>query len=128
MKKYLNNSVIFTQFNQLFRGLSGIFTLILIPLFLTKKQQGYWFTMASLAALAMPAGLSFFQVTLQFAAHKFAYLKFDNNDIVGSEDHKKRLASLAPQYFFLGWLSGCLWGVPWILWIFRTKKHAWQTV
>ena len=94
MKNYLNSAVAFTQLNQLFRGLSGILTLILIPLFLTKEQQGYWFTMTSLAALAMLAELGFFQVVLQFAAHEFAYLRFDHNDIVGSEEHEKRLASL----------------------------------
>jgi hypothetical protein len=31
------------------------------------------------------------------------------------------------QYFFLGWLSCCVWGVPWVLCIFRTKKRVWQT-
>ena len=95
MKKYLHNGVIFTQANQLWRGLSGIFTLVLIPLFLTKEQQGYWFTMTSLAALAVLADLGFFQVTLQFAAHEFAYLGFDNGRVIGSEDHKERLKSQA---------------------------------
>ena len=138
MKKYLNNGVIFTQLNQLFRGLSGIFTLILIPLFLTRKQQGYWFTMTSLAALAMLAELGFFQVTLQFAAHEFAYLKFDNNDIVGSEEHRKRLASLFvfcakwalsvaavafPVILLAGFLflsqkkTGIPWGIPWVVYV-----------
>ena len=94
MKKYLHNGVIFTQANQLWRGLSGIFTLILIPLFLTKEQQGYWFTMTSLAALAVLADLGFFQVTLQFAAHQFAYLNFENGRVIGSEEHQERLKSL----------------------------------
>ena len=33
---------------------------------------------------------------------------------------------LAPRYFFLGWLSGCVWGVPWVAWIFVKKKREWQ--
>ena len=138
LKRYLHEAVIFTQANQLFRGLSGIFTLILIPLFLTKEQQGYWFTMTSLAALAMLAELGFFQVTLQFAAHEFAYLKFDSNDIVGSEEHKKRLASLFvfcakwalsvavvafPVIFLVGFLflsqqkTAIRWGIPWVVYV-----------
>jgi hypothetical protein len=136
--KHFGKDALFTQLNQLFRGLSGIFTLILIPLFLTKEQQGYWFTMTSLAALAMLAELGFFQVTLQFAAHEFAYLKFDNNDIVGSKDHKKRLASLFvfcvkwalsvaavafPVILLVGFLflsqkkTGIPWGIPWVVYV-----------
>lgn len=92
--KLVNGDVLSTQLNQLWRGISGIVTLVMIPLFLTTEQQGYWFTMTSLAALAMLADLGFFQVTLQFAAHEFSYLKFDNNDLVGSDDNRKRLASL----------------------------------
>jgi hypothetical protein len=134
LKNYLNSATISTQLNQLFRGLSGVITLILIPLFLTSKQQGYWFTMSSLAALAMLAELGFFQITLQFAAHEFAYLEFDNGRIVGSEEHQKRLAGLLvfcikwtmfvaviafPIMWLIGFLflsqskSGVLWGVPW---------------
>jgi hypothetical protein len=138
LKNYLKSAVVFTQANQLFRGLSGIFTLILIPLFLTKEQQGYWFTMTSLAALAMLAELGFFQVTLQFAAHEFAYLKFEGNDIVGSEDRKKRLASLFvfctkwalsvavvafPVILLVGFLflsqqkTGVTWSIPWVVYV-----------
>ncbi len=138
MKNYLNSAVAFTQLNQLFRGLSGILTLILIPLFLTKEQQGYWFTMTSLAALAMLAELGFFQVVLQFAAHEFAYLRFDHNEIVGSEEHEKRLASLFvfcakwalsvavvafPVILVVGFLflsqrkTGIHWGIPWIVYV-----------
>ncbi len=138
LSRLLHRDAFFTQLNQLFRGLSGIFTLILIPLFLTREQQGYWFTMTSLAALAMLAELGFFQVTLQFAAHEFAYLRFENRDIVGSEDHRKRLASLFvfctkwafavalvafPVILLVGFLflaqqkTGVRWGMPWIIYV-----------
>ena len=138
MKKYLHNGVIFTQANQLWRGLSGIFTLVLIPLFLTKEQQGYWFTMTSLAALAVLADLGFFQVTLQFAAHEFAYLNFENGRIIGSEDHKERLKSLFvfscrwavlvafvafPIILLVGFLflsqktTSIAWGIPWLVYV-----------
>jgi hypothetical protein len=34
---------------------------------------------------------------------------------------------LDTRYFFLGYLSSYIWGVPWILYIFSTKKRAWQS-
>ncbi len=55
LKRYLHDGVIFTQLSQVFRRLSGIFTLVLIPLFLTKEQQGCPFA----------AGMRFFQKTSQ---------------------------------------------------------------
>ena len=60
--------------------------------------------MTSLAALAVLADLGFFQVTLQFAAHEFAYLKFENGRVIGSEDHKERLKSL--------FVFSCRWACP----------------
>lgn len=134
----MRKDVASTQLNQLFRGLSGIVTLVMIPLFLTKEQQGYWFTMTSLAALAMLADLGFFQVTLQFAAHEFAHLKFENGTVAGSELHRQRLASLFafcsrwalsvalvafPIILLVGFLflmqktTGVSWGLPWTIYV-----------
>ena len=69
-------------------------TLVLIPLFLTPEIQGYWYTIVGLSFLMVFADLGFSNIILQFAAHEFAYLRFDKNwKISGSEDHLKRLAS-----------------------------------
>jgi hypothetical protein len=86
----------------MWKGVSGLVTLFLIPLFLTQEEQGYWFTMASIAALMMFADLGFFTITLQFSAHEFAYLKFEKNNVVGDEEHRRRLASLF--VFCLRWV------------------------
>lgn len=68
--------------------------LIIIPLYLTPEEQGYWYTFSSLAALAILADLGFSNIILQFAAHEFAYLSFDKeNYIVGDDLHLKRLAT-----------------------------------
>ncbi len=69
-------------------------TLILIPLLLSHEEQGYWFTMTSLAALIILADLGFTNIILQFTAHEFAYLHFNHyNQIVGEEKYLKRLAT-----------------------------------
>jgi hypothetical protein len=86
----------------MWKGISGLITLFLISLFLTQEEQGYWFTMASIAALMMFADLGFFTITLQFSAHEFAYLKFEKNSVVGDEEHRRRLASLF--VFCLRWV------------------------
>ena len=67
--------------------------LVLIPLFLTKEAQGYWFTIMSLAALVMLADLGFSSIITQFAAHEFAFLRLDDHEITGSEQHLNRLAT-----------------------------------
>jgi hypothetical protein len=33
---------------------------------------------------------------------------------------------LETSYFFLGYLSSCIWGVPWVVYIFLRKKREWQ--
>jgi len=33
---------------------------------------------------------------------------------------------LSTRYFFLGYLSSYVWGIPWVLYIFSTKRKAWQ--
>jgi hypothetical protein len=33
---------------------------------------------------------------------------------------------LPPDYIFVGFLSSYVWGVPWVLWIFRKKRAEWH--
>jgi hypothetical protein len=33
---------------------------------------------------------------------------------------------LDTKFFFLGYLSSYIWGIPWALYIFSTKRKAWQ--
>lgn len=92
-----------TIINQIFRVLSGPLLLLLIPIYLTSIQQGYWYTFTSIAALAIFADLGFTNIVLQFAAHEFARLKFDKDClIVGDEADIQRLASFFR--FSMRWL------------------------
>lgn len=111
---------------------------MLIPLFLSQEEQGYWFTMMSLATLSMLADLGFFNITLQFAAHEFAHLRFEGETLVGEELYKNRLASLFvfclkwallvtalafPVILFIGFLflgqkeTLLRWAIPWIAYV-----------
>ena len=91
-----------TLINQLVRLFSGPLILLLIPIYLTAPEQGYWFTIVSLAALSVFADLGFTTIILQFSAHEFAYLKFDDNkQIIGPSKYLERLSSLL--HFSLKW-------------------------
>lgn len=82
-----------TAVNQLYRLISGPLMLLFIPLYLTQIEQGYWYTFSSVATLAVFADLGFSNIILQFAAHEFAFLNFnDNGTIYGEEIHLRKLA------------------------------------
>lgn len=91
-----NNSkaVLSTFVNQSWRIISGPAILLLIPLYLTAGEQGYWYTFTSLAALSIFADLGFGAIVLQFAAHEFISLQFDRQGyILGDSGQIRRLAS-----------------------------------
>lgn len=95
LKKYVTSDFLNTMLNQLWRLVSGPLMLILIPLYLTAEEQGYWYTFGSLAALAVFADLGFSTIILQFSAHEFAFLKFeDNGKISGDDVHFGKLSTL----------------------------------
>lgn len=94
LKQILSDKdLISTAINQLYRLISGPLMLLFIPLYLTQIEQGYWYTFTSVAALAVFADLGFSNIILQFAAHEFAFLKFNSNGIIsGDEIHLRKLA------------------------------------
>jgi hypothetical protein len=104
LKILLSHDFRHTAINQLWRLLSGPILLILIPIYLSAEAQGYWYTFISLAALAVFADMGFSTILLQFSAHEFAHLKFDENKIFyGSQKHLERLATLLR--FAIKWSS-----------------------
>ncbi len=102
LRKLFTRDFRHTAMNQLWRLLSGPALLILIPLYLSAEVQGYWFTFISLAALAVFADLGFTTIILQFSAHEFAHLRFDEQrQFAGNPAHVNRISSLFR--FALGW-------------------------
>jgi O-antigen/teichoic acid export membrane protein len=68
--------------------------MLLIPLFLTPEQQGYWYLFGSLAALSIFADLGFSNIILQFSAHEFAFLCFTDDGLLsGEQAYLQRLGS-----------------------------------
>jgi O-antigen/teichoic acid export membrane protein len=99
-----HRDLFFTLLNQLWRLISGPVILLLIPLFLSPEQQGYWYLFGSLSALSIFADLGFSNIILQFSAHEFAYLHFlDNGLLAGDETNLKKLGSFFR--FVIKWIS-----------------------
>lgn len=105
MTFFQNKDLINTALNQIYRLISGPLMLLFIPLYLTQQEQGYWYTFISLAALSVFADLGFSTIILQFAAHEFAFLRFNNKgEIEGNDVHLRKLADFFR--FSIKWLSG----------------------
>ena len=93
-----------TLINQMWRLVSGPIIMLLIPLFLTETQQGYWYLFGSLSALSIFADLGFSNIILQFSAHEFAFLSFSKDGIlVGDSEHLNKLATFFR--FTLKWIG-----------------------
>jgi hypothetical protein len=139
INKYISNDVKHTFVNNIFKILTGPLSMVLIPLLLTKQMQGYWYSFLSISALAVLADLGFTTIVLQFSAHEFAHLEFnDKFEYEGSIQHFDRIASLfrfitkwgtytvtfsfpiiflAGAYIFSGEKTGFTWMLPWIFYL-----------
>ncbi len=70
-------------------------TLLLVIWSLSPKEQGYYFTFASLQALQVFFELGLTGVIMQFASHEMAKLEWTNENVLaGDERNKHRLISL----------------------------------
>lgn len=93
-----------TFLNQCWRVFSGPVLLLFIPLFLTPMEQGYWYTFISVAAFSVLADLGFSNIVLQFAAHEFAFLHFEEmGTVTGDSLHLWKLVSFFR--FSIKWLT-----------------------
>lgn len=92
-----------TFFNQFWRLISGSLLLLLLPIFLTETQQGYWYLFSSIAALSTFADLGFSTIILQFSAHEYSSLNLNENSIlIGAEQQIKKIGSFFR--FVVQWL------------------------
>jgi len=91
----LDRAVVFTLLARGWSSLAGLVTLTLITRFLTRAEQGYYYTFYSLVALQIVFELGFSVVILQTASHEAAHLHLAaDGTITGPEDRHGRLASV----------------------------------
>lgn len=93
-----------TLLNQLWRLVSGPLTMLLIPLYLSAAEQGYWYLFGSISALSILADLGFSNIILQYSAHEFAHLSFNSKGVLeGEKNHIQKIGSFFR--FILKWTA-----------------------
>ena len=75
--------------------LSGGLLVLFIPICLTSKEQGYYFTFSSIISAQVFFELGFNYVVVQMVSHEMVGLKYDDkNGLLGDVKHIKRIGSL----------------------------------
>jgi O-antigen/teichoic acid export membrane protein len=91
----LDGAIAFTILSRLLQAGGGVFTLILITKYLTKVEQGYYYTFGSILAIQVFFELGLSGIITQFVAHENANLSWINSTrYTGNEESSSRLASL----------------------------------
>lgn len=145
LKKILNLSgidgaITYIIFSRLIQAGGGVFTLILIAKYLTKIEQGYYYTFGSILAIQIFFELGLSGIITQFVAHENAYLNWNSKvSFSGNEESSSRLASLLrfiikwfvvisiillialfiAGYYFFGFYgkndTNVSWKIPWVI-------------
>lgn len=144
----MDKAVAYTSGNGILGAIIGVFSVVLYATCLTKEEQGYYYTFASILAIQGFFELGFTGIMTQFVAHEHAHLSWnaDNIGLNGEEKYKSRLSSLlhicikwyafvailflmvllvAGVYFFneYGKDEGVDWHIPWII---ISSMSAWS--
>src|SRR5436305_1845557 len=91
----IDRAIAFTVLARIWSSTAGLVTVLLIARFLTRAEQGYYYTFSSLVALQIVFELGFSFVILQLAAHERANLTFSpGGSVDGDPVAHSRLASV----------------------------------
>ena len=91
---FKDKGAIFIIINKMATMLKGPISMFFIVTYLSKEQQGIWYSFASLGALSIFAELGFTRIITQYISCEYAHLKMENGVLCGVEENKDRLFSL----------------------------------
>jgi len=136
----VDQAIFYVLVNRGFSAFTGPVTIYLIARFLTREEQGYFFTFSSILGLQIFFELGIGYVIMQCASHEMAHLQWTAaGTLEGDPTAKARLASLfrfaLKCYLVVALVAGCAlvpagiaffstsqpdglnvtWQVPWIL-------------
>lgn len=91
-----NRTIGYAVINKLVQAVANLLIIFFISRYLSKTEQGYYYTFNSMAALQIFFELGLTFVLLQFVAHEFAHMTFNTTtkEIVGDFLPKVRTASI----------------------------------
>jgi O-antigen/teichoic acid export membrane protein len=98
----VDGAIFYTILARVIQGGGGIVTIFFIASYLTKVEQGYYYTFGSILAIQVFFELGLSGIITQFVSHEFASLKFASAvQLDGPEDSLSRLSSLL--HFCVKW-------------------------
>lgn len=142
MSRYKASHMVLAQ--RAWQAAAGVITLALVAHFLSPAEQGYFYTLASIAALHMALDMGLSAVLVQFAAREFVGLSWGRGGKVEGEDRSRfldlarlslRWYGLAAVVFLLAYPAGVVfilgaqgdlaydWRGPWALLVGATAAN-----
>ena len=98
----VDKAILFTSLSRVVQALGGFVTVFLIATFMSKEEQGFYYTFASVLAIQIFFELGLGGIINQFVAHEMAHLNFKTStEIEGKPENISRLSSLL--HFCLKW-------------------------
>ncbi len=103
-KAGIDGAIFYTVLSRIIQSAGGVVTIFLVAQFLSKEEQGFYYTFASVLAIQTFFELGLGGIIVQYAAHEMASLSIsDTNEISGDLKNKSRLSSLL--HFCVKWYS-----------------------
>ncbi len=100
----IDGAIAFTVLSRLIQAAGGVVTLMFIAKYLTKVEQGYYYTFGSILAIQIFFELGLSNIITQFVAHENANLIWKNSiSFYGSDESSSRLSSLLR--FIIKWFG-----------------------
>lgn len=100
----IDKAIGFTLIGRIIQAVGSIVSLSLIALFLTKEEQGFYYTFGSIIAIQVFFELGFNGIITQYAAHEMAHiLTYTSSSDVNERKSQSRLSSLL--HFCVKWFS-----------------------
>ena len=97
-------AIFYTSSGNIIRSAGGLLTVVLIASFLTKEEQGFYYTFSSVLAIQIFFELGLGGIISQFVAHEMAHLSVTNfTEIEGNPANLSRLGSLI--HFCVKWYA-----------------------
>ena len=91
----IDGAIFYTILSRILQAGGGVLSIFFIAKYLTKVEQGYYYTFGSILAIQIFFELGLSNIITQFVAHEKAHLNWDSDtDLVGDEISLSRLSSL----------------------------------
>jgi len=100
----IDKAIAYTVFARCIQAFGGVGIVVFIARYLSKDEQGYYYTFGSIIAIQVFFELGLNSIITQYVAHEMAHLKWaDHINTEGDSSYQSRLASLL--HFVVKWFS-----------------------